>query len=84
MPMSVAPEILLESKNQGKSPSLQLSYDFFELVDNFVYNNRILYRDNGNWGWFICRIRYQLTVLVAIRKNLLQDHVPGHDLGILV
>ena len=35
MPMSVAPEILLESKNQGKSPSLQLTPDFFELSNAF-------------------------------------------------
>ena len=25
----------------------------------------ILYRDNGEWGWFIWRIRYQLIALVA-------------------
>ena len=28
-----------------------------------------LYRDNGKWGWFIWRIRYQLTALVAIPQE---------------
>ena len=29
----------------------------------------MLYRDNGRWGWFIWRIRYQLTALVAIPQK---------------
>jgi hypothetical protein len=33
--MSVGPKIMLESKNQGKSPSLQLTSDFFELSNDF-------------------------------------------------
>ena len=41
MPMSVAPEILLESKNQGKSPTLQLPYSFFKLIH--IFNKTVVY-----------------------------------------
>ena len=67
-------------EESGKISIITITHNLFESF----YNSHMLYRDSGSWGWFIWRIRYQLTALVAIRKNLLQDQVPGHDLGILV
>jgi len=43
----VAPEILLESKNQGKSPNLQITIMYVSSFGD-MYILSILYRDSGD------------------------------------
>ena len=48
MPMSVAPEIFLESENQGKSPNLQITTHIYIFSFAGMYIVSILYMDIGN------------------------------------
>ena len=45
--MGVAPEIFLESKNQGKSPNLQITIMYVSSFGD-MYILSILYRDTGD------------------------------------